>query len=397
MQIEGQRQHSESFHTDATTPDIVGAANDPAQAPLSETLQDTHPSIGGSSGDHFALKDVDEAGNNNITNPLVPGQPAFVQEIDGKLRYLGHSSTYAFTQQVLQILQQESPSNPSPEFLPSPDSLAYKAELDGILPPVKPDISGLPSKGIALHYLQCIKFRTQPLFYLFDESEFNLRLQGFYKDAATYSSTYPVWYAHYLVLMAFGKALDPHEHLERPSPLQIPEYFQRALSVMPDLTYLGNEPLETTETLCCIALYLQCIDHRRAAISYVSYRRGCVWATINGIPQTGIALRMAHLYALHLDIQESIIGSQDIDRGRRIWWTVYALNQKLTSNSGLPNFLNDSDVKAPPPDPSPSDEDSAALVLHVRICQLLGFSINSKIVRTSTHGLSLDSTQGSTA
>lgn len=276
MQPQGQQQHSRSFHTNDTAADIGGAANNPAQARLSEALTDSQPSIGGSSGNDLAIKDVDEVGHNDITNPLVPGQPAYVQEISGQLRYLGHSSTYAFTQQVLQILEQESPLNPSPEILPSPDSSAYKAELYTLLPLAKPDISGLPSKGIALYYLQCIKFRTQPLFYLFDELDFNSRLHDFYKDAVTYSSANPVWYVHFLVLMAFGKALDPHENLEEPSPLHVPEYFRRALSLIPDLTYLANEPLESTEVFCCITLYLQCIDHRRAAISYVSHSRGCV-------------------------------------------------------------------------------------------------------------------------
>lgn len=226
-----------------------------------------------SSGNHSAIQDAEDVEDNGITNPLVPERPAFIQESSGKLRYLGHSSAYAFTQQVLQVLQQAAPSNPSPEFFPSFDDSAYKAELHAILPLASPDVSGLPSKGIALHYLQCVKFRTQPLFYLFDELDFNSHLDAFYKDPVAHSSADPVWYIHYLVLMAFGKALDSHQHPEGPWPSQTPQYFQRALSLMPDMTYLANEPLETPEMLCCVALYLQCIDHRRAAISYVSYNR----------------------------------------------------------------------------------------------------------------------------
>lgn len=103
---------------------------------------------------------------------------------------------------------------------------------------------------------------------------------------------------------------------------------------------------------------------------------------------------MAHLYALHLDLQKSIVGPQGVERGRRIWWTVYALNQKLTSNTGLPNFLSESDVKSPPPNPSPGDEDGTALGLHVKICQLLGLSINSEVFCVSTHGLLIDFNRG---
>jgi hypothetical protein len=105
---------------------------------------------------------------------------------------------------------------------------------------------------------------------------------------------------------------------------------------------------------------------------------------------------MAHLYALHLDLQESIVGSQNVERGRRIWWTVYALNQKLTSNTGLPNFLNDFDIKSPQPNPSPGDEDGTALLLHVKICQLLGLSIKRETICKSIHGPLIDFPQGST-
>lgn len=105
---------------------------------------------------------------------------------------------------------------------------------------------------------------------------------------------------------------------------------------------------------------------------------------------------MAHFYALHLGLQESIVGSCNVERGRRIWWTVYALNQKLTAGMGTPNFLHDSDIKSRPPDPSPGDEEGIAFSLHVKICQLLGLSIKREAVCTSTNGTLIDFTQGST-
>lgn len=105
---------------------------------------------------------------------------------------------------------------------------------------------------------------------------------------------------------------------------------------------------------------------------------------------------MAHLYALHLDLQESTVGSRNVERGRRIWWTVYALNQKLTSGMGTPNFLNDDEIKTPPPNPASGDEDGTALLLHVKICQLLGLSIKRETIYRPTHGPLIDFIQEST-
>lgn len=273
IQPEGRQEQFTPFPIhDTAAENNDDPTNDPEPA-QSGALPDSQASIRGSSGDNSAIQDAEDVEQNGFTNPLVPERPVFIQESSGKLSYLGHSSAYAFTQQVLQVLQQASPSNPSPEFFPSSDGSAYKAELHAVLPLASPDVSGLPSKGIALHYLQCVKFRTEPLFYLFDELDFNSHLNAFYEDAVAHGSANPVWYTHYLVLMAFGRALDAHEHLKEPWPLQTAQYFQRALSRIPDMAYLANEPLEATEMYCCIALYLQCVDHRRAAISYVSYNR----------------------------------------------------------------------------------------------------------------------------
>lgn len=85
---------------------------------------------------------------------------------------------------------------------------------------------------------------------------------------------------------------------------------------------------------------------------------------------------MAQLYALHLDLDENIVGIDAVKRGRRVWWTVYALNQKLTSNMGLPSIVNDRDIKSPLPLASNVDEDNTAVAIHVKICQLLGALIN---------------------
>lgn len=206
-----------------------------------------------------------------FSNPLAPSQPAYVQESTGKLRYLGHSSTYAFTQHVLHMLQQDSPSNPSPEVTLNQDTDRPTLEAAfRLTPSMEPDISGLPSRSSALYHLQSIKFRTQPLFYLFDEEDFTFRLHQFYKDAAPYARSDPVWYVHYLILMAFGRALDPHEQVIASTIYSKPEYLTRALCLMPDMTCLADNPVETTEIFCCVALYLQSIGHRDAAVTYVS-------------------------------------------------------------------------------------------------------------------------------
>jgi proline utilization trans-activator len=81
---------------------------------------------------------------------------------------------------------------------------------------------------------------------------------------------------------------------------------------------------------------------------------------------------MAQLYALNLDLEESVVGNHEAVRGRRIWWTVYALDKKLTLNQGLPNIIDDRDIRSPWPRIAESDEDRTAMAIHTKMCRLVG-------------------------
>ena len=211
-----------------------------------------------------------EGSENGSFNPLVPELPVYVAETSGKLRYLGHSSTYAFTQQVLHLADQTPASNPSPEILLGLDNAVSEAESCRLTPEQNPDISQLPSKDICLHYLYTVRFRTQPLYYLFDEIYFGQCVDEFYRSPYEYAQSNPIWFAHYLVLMAFGKAMDPAAQLvDTISPL-----FTRALLAVPDMAYLCDNPVESTELCCSITLYLQSIHYRQSALVYV----GCTYS-----------------------------------------------------------------------------------------------------------------------
>lgn len=202
-------------------------------------------------------------------NPLVPERPSYVTEDSGRIRWLGHSSTYAFTQRVLHIVQQSPPSNPAPEILLSSDGHTYRAETDLLTTQSLPDLSNLPSKDTAAHYLDCVKFRTNPLLYLFDDETFRPALQQFYRDPLNYAMSDMIWYTHFLVLLAMGKSLDRGKRHSDGTGSQISEYFMRALKVIPDMTFLCGQHMKSTELLCSIALYLQSVDHRSAALIYV--------------------------------------------------------------------------------------------------------------------------------
>jgi hypothetical protein len=202
-----------------------------------------------------------------VSNPLVPEQPAFISDDSGTLRYLGHSSTWSFSRQVLHMAHQSPHSHSSPKGSVHVEGQAYKINLQK--PTVSDsDVAGLPSIDLSLYYLQTLKFRTCPLFYLFDEAHFTSHLHRFYETPATYAQDFQAWFVHYLILMAFAKAFTASSP---PSNVTSSfEMFSRALRLLPEITQLCEDPVGSTEILCCIALYLQSVDHRVAASIYVS-------------------------------------------------------------------------------------------------------------------------------
>jgi hypothetical protein len=192
-----------------------------------------------------------------------------MSDYSGRLRYLGHTSTWSFSYQVLQMASQSAGINTSP-------AASTQSHVDGQLYSIIPElqigldaaeISNLPALELALYYAQTAKFRTYPLYHLFEETDFSQNLHCFYQDPSDYAQTHGLWYVHYLVIMALGKSLLGKQAGMRPAGSEL---FSRALNLLPDAAYLSRDPVRATELFCSVALYLHCVDHRVAAHSYVS-------------------------------------------------------------------------------------------------------------------------------
>lgn len=200
-----------------------------------------------------------------LSNPLVPEQPAYLWDSSGYLRYLGHSSTWAFTQQLLSLTRKSARLTPSPELPVYTEAEIYPVNATrlSLLPE---ELAGLPSLELSLFYMQSVKFRTYPLYYLFDEEDFVSNLHRFYESMATDVQEQRLWYVHFLLVIAFGKAFKA----QTMCCLAGADFFNRALRLLPDTTFLSRDAVRSTEILCCIALYLQSTEHRNAAHIYVS-------------------------------------------------------------------------------------------------------------------------------
>lgn len=132
----------------------------------------------------------------------------------------------------------------------------------------RPDLSRLPSFDYASHLINTVKYHLGGIFHVFDEEHFTRKLQEFYEKDPKGANLDRLWYTQFLTLLAFGKSL-LHSNKSTAPPAGN-EFFCRAMSTLPEMPALHEEPVLAAEVLCLIALYFHCLDMRQTAYSYVS-------------------------------------------------------------------------------------------------------------------------------
>lgn len=128
----------------------------------------------------------------------------------------------------------------------------------------------LPTSDFALFLINTVKFRCGQLFHLFDEETFMQSFSKFHSSEHPKEPVGALWYAHYLMILALGKALVViFTNGTKPAGSDL---FVEAMRILPDVGLTTTEPIQSMEILCCAALYLQCLDKRKAAYNQVSSR-----------------------------------------------------------------------------------------------------------------------------
>lgn len=183
--------------------------------------------------------------------------------------YMGHTSTWSFIRRVISLIEEYSP--PNPQTPPEPfntDGTAFRLTWTPTPLQETPDVSDLPPIDLALYLFHTVKFNLGQFFQLIDEPLFMFRLNELEANPVETAQKHRLWFAEYLIVMAFGKAL-----FSAPSLGSAPagyEYAARCLAILPDFAQLHDEGLLSVEVLSLVALYFHSIDMRVSAYQYVS-------------------------------------------------------------------------------------------------------------------------------
>lgn len=127
----------------------------------------------------------------------------------------------------------------------------------------------LPSCDYALYLTNTVKFHISQTYHIFEEQTFTQGLFALYNDGPRpLCAKNRLWYVQYFLIMALGKAL-LGKGLVKINPPGC-EYLVRAMELFPDVNGLYQDPILSIEICCGLALYLQSVDHRNSAYTYVS-------------------------------------------------------------------------------------------------------------------------------
>lgn len=82
-------------------------------------------------------------------------------------------------------------------------------------------------------------------------------------------------------------------------------------------------------------------------------------------------MRTALAYGMHTDMPVQRLGEAQVERCRRIWWTVYILDRQMTSLMGLPQSVHDGNIHCQLPVFPESNQRTTTLDMHIKLARVI--------------------------
>lgn len=147
------------------------------------------------------------------------------------------------------------------------DGAAFRLKWSPVRLDESPDATDLPPADYALYLFHLVKFRLGPYSRVFHEPTFLQNLELLEKDLVTVTTSQRLWFAQYLLVLAFGQAFLANSPAE--SGPQGCGFAERAMALIYDVDQLHEAEILAIEVLALAALYFQSIDMRVAAFHHV--------------------------------------------------------------------------------------------------------------------------------
>ena len=261
---------------------------------------------------------------------------------------------------------------------------SFKSARESLFPenprPLRPRVSQgdcgrayleLPSKEEAFQLLDTVLFYFEEPQHLFDARDVSDRLTSLYENQNEQLDHPNIRVLQILVILALGRLLRGEEdHLDQPPGTRM---FIFVRDRLPNPEELRSHGVPGIEVLAIIAIYLQNIDQKEDAATYVSSSFIDFLLTnqlINPPSQIGLALRLSMLHKIHRKATTKHLRRSEITHVSRLWWTIQSHNKRLMIATGCPLSLDDRSVDACPLADSPGFPNPSALQINIDIARI---------------------------
>lgn len=157
---------------------------------------------------------------------------------------------------------------PEPDSPPDPWALdQFDFQWSPLGTHEQPVVDDLPPRDYAMYLAHSVKYHLGTLSPIIDDAVFFGHLDEMYDNPHEKAQRSRIWYAQFLLVLAFGEAI-----LNKGSTASsIPgsQYAARALSLIPNTFRVNKSSMLVVETLCLASLYLQSLDLRLEAFQMV--------------------------------------------------------------------------------------------------------------------------------
>ncbi|KAH8900601.1 hypothetical protein GQ53DRAFT_129539 [Thozetella sp. PMI_491] len=293
----------------------------------------------------------------SIQNPLTSSESFFLRDSSGRQRYLGSSSSPDFSWQIRCFLKNIIGDDIPINLVPNSEEDTYTMASGSVRESLPLAADEMPSREYAKYLSETVLFHLGDIYHVFDKERFMEMLDAFYDRNQPLRN---LSHVQLLLVIAFGKLF-----LRRgASSLGPPGAadFLRALRLQPDVLDLWDDPILRMEVLCLISLYLNTADMRPTAYTFI-----------------GQAVRIALSLGLNREPPPGQLSQREYQRRRRLWWTLYMIDKKLSTTIGAPLSIRDEDIDTSMPEEYDLGFSNTALKYHVKLARLEGEVVSGTI------------------
>ena len=177
------------------------------------------------------------------------------------------------------------------------DGEAYRLQWDYPAVDSLTCMQGVPPKDHTLYLMHAVRFHMGHSFPFFHDDTSASPITEFYQNPQKIMVESPISFVRLLVILAFGKALlVPAISQETPSGF---DYYLRAEALLRDIPETQGDPILRIEVLALMALYLQAVDVKGPAYTYVSLEaKSCLGSGADALYISRSAKLLASLCSL---------------------------------------------------------------------------------------------------